>query len=345
MKQTNWYRIGCLLTASLLLAACGSSSSSGSSSGSMNGGSGAAQNQQGAWRTGLSTVTRADSEERAGEIHTILAAVLLDEDGRIVQVSLDELESSITADANGVVTMPTDYRTKRQKGEKDYPLGAVSSIEKGWAEQADFFGEYLAGMTGEQVEKLETDKDGYASDPDLLSGCTITVEGYRDAVARACELAQPVGSASGDTLTLGVEVSSPAGAELKATEDKDAAAKVDINAVAITMDKAGRVTGAVWDEAEPQLTVGTDGMVDAPDEVLSKLELGDDYGMRDASALGKEWYEHSEGFCDYLKGKTAEQIEAIPTDGSAADLKSLCTIGIEDVQKALLKALESQAAA
>ena len=234
MKQTNWYRIGCLLTASLLLAACGSSSSSGSSSGSMNGGSGAAQNQQGAWRTGLSMVTRVDSEERAGEIHTILAAVLLDEDGRIVQVSLDELESSITADANGVVTMPTDYRTKRQKGEKDYPLGAVSSIEKGWAEQADFFGEYLAGMTGEQVEKLETDKDGYASDPDLLSGCTITVEGYRDAVARACELAQPVGSASGDTLTLGVEVSSPAGAELKATEDKDAAAKVDINAVAIT---------------------------------------------------------------------------------------------------------------
>ena len=119
MKQTNWYRIGCLLTASLLLAACGSSSSSGSSSGSMNGGSGAAQNQQGAWRTGLSMVTRVDSEERAGEIHTILAAVLLDEDGRIVQVSLDELESSITADANGVVTMPTDYRTKRQKGEKD----------------------------------------------------------------------------------------------------------------------------------------------------------------------------------------------------------------------------------
>lgn len=347
MKQTNWYRVGCLLTASLLLAACGSSSSSGSSSGSMNGGSGsgAAQNQQSAWRTGLSMVTRADSEDRAGEIHTILAAVLLDEDGRIVQVSLDELESSITADPNGVVTMPTDYRTKRQKGEKDYPLGAVSSIEKGWAEQADFFGEYLAGMTGEQVEKLEIDKDGYASDPDLLSGCTITVEGYRDAVARACELAQPVGSASGDTLTLGVEVSSPAGTELKATEDKDAAAEVDINAVAITMDKAGRVTGAIWDEAEPRLTVGTDGMVDAPDEVLSKLEMGDDYGMRDASALGKEWYEHSEGFCDYLKGKTAEQIEEIPTDGSAADLKSLCTIGIEDVQKALLKALESQATA
>ena len=155
----------------------------------------------------------------------------------------------------------------------------------------------------------------------------------------------PLRPARRATLPLAPALRTPARAELKDPPDKDAAAKVDINAVAITMDKAGRVTGAVWDEAEPQLTVGTDGMVDAPDEVLSKLELGDDYGMRDASALGKEWYEHSEGFCDYLKGKTAEQIEAIPTDGSAADLKSLCTIGIEDVQKALLKALESQAAA
>ena len=38
----------------------------------------------------------------------------------------------------------------------------------------------------------------------------------------------------------------------------------------------------------------------APDLVKTKLELGEDYGMRGASALGKEWYEHSEGFCDCL---------------------------------------------
>ena len=29
--------------------------------------------------------------------------------------------------------------------------------------------------------------------------------------------------------------------------------------------------------------------------------------MRGASALGKEWYEHSEGFCDALKGKTRDR--------------------------------------
>lgn len=48
---------------------------------------------------------------------------------------LDELEVEVTADGKGVVTMPTDYRTKRQKGD-DYPLAAASSLKKGWAEQA-----------------------------------------------------------------------------------------------------------------------------------------------------------------------------------------------------------------
>ena len=63
--------------------------------------------------------------------------------------------------------------------------------------------------------------------------------------------------------------------------------------------------------------------------------------MRQASALGKEWYEHSEGFCDYIKGKTAMQIRGIPNDGTNADLAALCTISISDLQKAVLNALES----
>ena len=81
--------------------------------------------------------------------------------------------------------MPTDTRTKRQKGD-DYPLAAASSLKKGWAEQADDFADYLTGMTPEQASMLETDKDGKAADADLLSGCTIAVENYRNAVLRAC---------------------------------------------------------------------------------------------------------------------------------------------------------------
>ena len=42
---------------------------------------------------------------------------------------LDEVEISVTGDSTGKVTMPTDDRTKRQKGD-DYPLAAVSSLKK-----------------------------------------------------------------------------------------------------------------------------------------------------------------------------------------------------------------------
>ena len=63
------------------------------------------------------------------------AAVLLDVDGKLAGVTLDELELSVSADSTGKVTTPTDTRTKRQKG-KDYPLAEVSGLKKGWAEQA-----------------------------------------------------------------------------------------------------------------------------------------------------------------------------------------------------------------
>ena len=71
------------------------------------------------------------------------------------------------------------------------------------------------------------------------------------------------------------------------------------------MDENARVTSAIGDMTEPELTVSADGTVSAPREpVYTKNELGDRYGMRSASALGKEWYEHSAGWCGYLKAKT-----------------------------------------
>ena len=48
-----------------------------------------------------------------------------------------------------------------------------------------------------------------------------------------------------------------------------------------------------------------------------------------------------DGFAGYLKGKTAEEIEKIPDDGSDADLASMCTIDITDLQKAALRAMDT----
>ena len=298
--------------------------------------------QGAAWRTGLGVLTEATGTDRAGNIRTVAAAVLLDADGKLAGVTLDELELSVSADGTGKVTTPTDTRTKRQKG-KDYPLAEVSGLKKGWAEQADAFGNYLTGKTPDEVKKLATDDDGKPKDADLLSTCcTIAVERYRDAVVRACENAQVLGAARGDTVKLGVEVAEmPQG--LAGTDDKDAQVQAKITLAVVTMDENARVTSAIGDMTEPELTVSADGTVSAPREpVYTKNELGDRYGMRSASALGKEWYEHSAGWCGYLKGKNAVEIGKLSADGTDADLKALCTISVTDLQKAVLKAMAEQ---
>lgn len=340
MRKTQRAVLGAAVAAVLIVSACAQKpDASGSLSGSMSssGSTGSAGSPTAAWRTGLGILTEATDQDRTGKINTIAAAVLLDGEGKIADVRLDELEANLSADGKGVVTMPTDYRTKRQRG-SDYPLAEVSSLKKGWAEQTDAFVDYLKGMTPEQVEKLETDKDGKPKDADLLSGCTIAVDRYREAIGKACADAAALGAAKGDTLTLGVEAANGS-SSLTATDDQDVNAQLDVTAVALTLDSDGHVTSAVGDMTEPALTVSADGGVSAPKTIRSKREQGDEYGMRQASKLGKEWYEHSEGFCDYLKGKTASEIAAIPTDGSDADLAALCTISVDDLQKAAGKAL------
>ena len=117
--------------------------------------------------------------------------ILLDGEGRILHAVVDELEAQVTADEAGVA-LPGDLRTKRQKGDEDYPLSAVSGIGKSWAEQADALAKHLEGMTASEVAALKTDSEGKAEDPDLLAGCTIEIEGYRDAIAKACREAKPI---------------------------------------------------------------------------------------------------------------------------------------------------------
>lgn len=83
-------------------------------------------------------MTEAAGSDRAGKITTAAAAVVLDADGKLADVMLDELELSVSGGSTGSVTTPEDVRSKRTKGE-DYPLAAASSLGKGWAEQADWF--------------------------------------------------------------------------------------------------------------------------------------------------------------------------------------------------------------
>jgi hypothetical protein len=55
--------------------------------------------------------------------------------------------------------------------------------------------------------------------------------------------------------------------------------------------------------------------------------------MKGASGIGKEWFEQSEGFCKYIKGKTVSDVKGIAlTEGYPADkdLLNSVTIHITD---------------
>ena len=66
--------------------------------------------------------------------------------------------------------------------------------------------------------------------------------------------------------------------------------------------------------------------------VSTKNELGESYGMKAASSIGKEWNEQAAAFCSYVTGKTIEEATsmAVTEGGKAedADLAASVTVSV-----------------
>ena len=108
------------------------------------------------------------------------------------------------------------------------------------------------------------------------------------------------------------------------------------------VDADGKILACDIDESEfaPALTDGAVGEVD----LRTKMEKGDDYGMVAAGASTMEWYQQVEAFEDYVVGKTADEVRAIPcTDGKTtdADLSAGCTITVTGFIEAVASAAEN----
>ena len=98
------------------------------------------------------------------------------------------------------------------------------------------------------------------------------------------------------------------------------------------------------DETQGTVTFDATGKItsDLTTGVKTKKQLGDEYGMKAISGIGKEWYEQTEALEKYVVGKTAEEVAGIavnedtkPTD---TDLASSVTISIGTFQEAVKKA-------
>ena len=94
-------------------------------------------------------------------------------------------------------------------------------------------------------------------------------------------------------------------------------ADTSVTVCALTLDGEGRIAAVRWDTAE------SDGAV-------SKKQQGDQYGMKGASPIGREWHEQVAALEEYAVGKTPAELAAMTlTDRgapAAEELTSSCTI-------------------
>lgn len=170
-----------------------------------------------------------------------------------------------------------------------------------------------------------------------LSGCA----GQTSASGSAAAATEPT------PVKTGISVVADLGSSQSAVDGKDGKAQTNITLVAVTVDENGVIDDCVIDVV--QAKVGFDGTgkitSDLVSPVLSKQELQEDYGMKQASGIGKEWYEQAVAIEEYVKGKTAQEVSSIKMDdvghATDADLASSATIKIGDYVEGIVNAAEN----
>ncbi len=116
------------------------------------------------------------------------------------------------------------------------------------------------------------------------------------------------------------------------TAEADGKASYDVTYAAVNVDDNGVITACKFDSVGTDVAFDAAGTIKTEDaEVLTKHELGDNYGMG-AFAPAGEWYVQANALADYAVGKTVEELKngAIDESGYAVDvdLKSSATINL-----------------
>lgn len=307
---------------------------------------------EGEVKTGLAVVTSlgkskdaaADAEGTA-QSDSVVVGVIVDSEGKVIKAAIDTAQTAIKFNAEGKVTsdLTTSYKSKQELKE-EYGMVKASKIGKEWYEQANALAEYVVGKTAEEIKAIPTDA-GVPTDADLVASVTIKIEGYQEALAQAIENAQALGANAEDKLGLGILTTIDKSKD--ATADAAGLAQAYSTYTVTTFDADGKITSSIMNASQANVNFDATGKIttDLAAPVLTKNELGDEYGMRKASKIEKEWNEQAAAFAEYIVGKTVEEVKAFETDetghNTEADIVSSVTFGIDGFKLILEEALNT----
>jgi len=304
-------------------------------------------------KTGIAVISSIEkSKEEAEEdglaqVDSVVVAVTVDNEGKIVKASIDSAQTKINFSKEGKITtdIASVIKSKQELG-TEYGVIKASKIGKEWNEQANALADYVIGKTVEEVKGIAVTEEGVPTDADLAASVTIKIGDYIEAIEKAVANAQDLGAKSTDTLGLGVATTI---AKSKDAADKDGVAQDGLAQAysyytATTFNAEGVITSCDIEASQSNVNFTKEGKIttDLTAPLKSKIELGDEYGMKKASKIGKEWFEQSDAFSKYVVGKTVEEVKglAVDADGHAtdADLIASVTVGIGEFQETIEKA-------
>lgn len=301
--------------------------------------------------TGIGTSVAIDSSADAtadadgtAQVDATIAAVTVDSNGAIVECVIDIAQTKIGISADGKITSDLDaeYPSKRELGD-DYGMKVASAIGKEWYEQADAFAAWAVGKTASDISNMAI-TEGKAGDEDLAASVSIHVTGFQAAVLEAMDSAVAGGAVAGDKLGLGLTTKIANSTD--ATADADGVAEAYTTISVLTVNGDGVITSSLIDAVQAKVTFDAKGAItaDTSADVPSKNELGDAYGMKAASSIGKEWNEQAAAYAEYTVGKTVDEVNGTAVEegrAADADLAASVSIHITDFNTAITKAVAS----
>ncbi len=306
--------------------------------------------EAGEYKLGLGVLTDTDSsKDGTAQVDATIAAVITDGKGKIVDCYIDVAQNKMSV-KDGVAEKGQTYKTKQEQG-ADYGMKGASGIDKEWNEQAAFFAGFVKGMTADEVSAIKTEKNAggsvVAADEDLYAGCTIDISDMMQAVTKACKDDQAYSFRSADNPKVRIGAVTEDASSKDAGEDADGLAAM-YTSIAAVVEQDGKAVACCIDVIEPKISFAKDGKIGEVKFDGSKRELKEDYGMKDASGIGKELYEQARAFADYVVGKTSKEVAGIETTkndsghmvAKDADLYAGCTVSIDQWIAAAAKAME-----
>ena len=277
---------------------------------------------------------------------TTFASVVLE--GNVIKyVYFDVAQDKVTFDSAGHVTSDNATSMSKKDLGDNYGMKDKSPIKKEWFEQVEALEKWAVGKTVEEVLTMPTtqkdEKHTVTADKDLMTGCTISVTGFQQALDKAVKNAVEVKDVASVGSAILTDVSGK-----DATAEKSGEAKASSTYGVVALDKDGKVVFTQTDVAQNAVKFTTAGALDGEAmAVPTKAEKKDEYGMKKASSIGKEWYEQNQAFDEWTVGKTSNEISGMKvttneggkTVTADKDLMTGCTMGIDSLQKVTVTAI------